>query len=235
MIPPVKALGSEYVGVMHRPRQGEPGFFRLIGAVDGTQFTWSKAVGGPAQLSAGQVVELVTAEPFVVKSQDDAHPFMLFSLMTSNGYLPGLDGYGDPDFVVSVPPRQYRNAYVFFADPTYPETNLVLVRMRVGGSFAPVVLDCAGEIGGWQAVGADFEWTRVDLSTGNFQGVGGCSTGRHEVHSDLPFGLWVWGWGTPETGMFGEGEIFTRDVSYGYPGGMNVQPINGVEVLPVPR
>jgi len=153
--------------------------------------------------------------------------------MASNGFQPGLDGYGDPDFVLDVPPKQYRSGYVFFADPTYPETSLVVVRAKAKGAFAPVTLDCAGELGGWKAVG-EYEWTRVDLSTGNFQPVGGCSTGRHEMQSMAPFGLWVWGWGTPETGTFDQG-IFTRDVSYGYPAGMNVQPINGVQVEPIPR
>jgi hypothetical protein len=32
----------------------------------------------------------------------------------------------------------------------------------------------------------------------------------------------VWGWGTPNT------TLQTRFVSYGYPGGMNVQPLNNV-------
>ena len=48
--------------------------------------------------------------------------------------------------------------------------------------------------------------------------------GRHEIHSDAPFGLQVWGWGTPLT------TTFSQDVSYGYPGGMNVAPINDVVI-----
>jgi hypothetical protein len=49
------------------------------------------------------------------------------------------------------------------------------------------------------------------------------------MSSTEPFGLWVWGWGTPETSMF------TANVSYGYPAGENVAPINQVVVPPVPR
>jgi hypothetical protein len=71
-------------------------------------------------------------------------------------------------------------------------------------------------------IGADFEYARKDLSTGNFAGVGTCNNGRHEIKSDAPFGLWVWGWGTPLTSSF------TQNVSYGYPGGMNVAPINDI-------
>jgi hypothetical protein len=113
---------------------------------------------------------------------------------------------------------------VFFADPTYPETSLVLVRGRArDGQYKDVVLDCLGTVTGWQPVDAgQFEYARVDLGTGDFAPVGACGTGRHEITSAAPFGLWVWSWGTPLT------STFTANVSYGYPGGMNVTPINDV-------
>ncbi|MCB9751641.1 MAG: hypothetical protein H6713_16840 [Myxococcales bacterium] len=226
MIPPVRALGSEYVGVMHQPRVDEDSFWRIVGAVDGTQLTWSDNVGGPSTLDQGELVEFITGDAFVVSSQDDDHPFMLFNVMSGNGWIADNSGYGDPDFVLSYPPGQYGNRYVFFADPTYPETSLTVVRMMDGGDFHDVELDCAGTIGGWQAVGDFYEWTRVQLITGDFQPVGGCTTGRHEMSSDGPFGVWVWGWGTPES------QIPTINVSYGYPGGMNVELINDVIVVP---
>jgi hypothetical protein len=232
MVPPVKALGNEYVGVQHRPRADEPGIWQVIGAVDGTALSWSSEVGGPAALERGQVSTFMTADPFVVRSQDDDHPFMLFAYMSGSKWTAQTDGRGDPDFVIGVPPKQYMPAYVFFADPTYPETNLVVVRAKLEGAFEDVVLDCAGALSGWQAIG-DYEWTRVDLTTGNFEDVGGCSTGRHEIASEAPFGIWIWGWGTPQTSN--EGGLYTRDVSYGYPGGMNARPINGVTVPPVPK
>jgi len=223
MVPPVKALGSRYVGVMYRPRVANETstYWRVIGAADGTQLTYSTPVGGPAVLNKGQQVLFQTGTPFTVQSQDADHPFMLFTYMTSSTAV--SDGYGDPDMVTSVPPEQYLNQYVFFTDPTYPETNLVIVRARgTDGNFHDVNLDCAGPLTGWQPIGADFEFTRKDVMTGNFSNVGSCSTGRHEIKSDSPFGLWVWGWGTPQT------STFTANVSYGYPGGMNVAPINTV-------
>lgn len=233
MVPPVRALGSEYVGVMHRPRMGEPALWRVIGAVDGTTLTWEPDVGGPATLQQGEVVEFLTSTPFVVKSQDQDHPFMTFSYMVGSQFLPQLAGYGDADAVISVPTDQYMSNYVFFADPTYPETNLVVVRKKKEGQFYDVQLDCAGALTGWTAVG-DYEWTRADLVTGNYQSVGNCSTGRHEMKSDAPFGLWIWGWGTPLTGTSGT-PGYSAWVSYGYPGGMNVQPINTVVIPPEPK
>jgi hypothetical protein len=229
MIPPVRAMGSEFVGVMYRPRQSEVAIWRVVGAVDGTQLTWSSSVGGPATLSRGQVAEFQTGTPFDVKSQDDKHPFLLFEHMSGSTWQQGLDGYGDADFVLQVPPPQYLSHYVFFADPTYPETNLVVVRTPdKNGKFADVTLDCAGKLGGWQPIGS-YEWTRADLQTGDFQPVGNCSTGRHEMTSAQPFGLTVWGWGTPKTATF------TANVSYGYPAGMNVTPINTVVIPPTPK
>jgi hypothetical protein len=223
MVPPVKALGSRYVGVMYKPRVANETatYWRLVGAVDGTTLTWSSNVGGPATLAKGQEVTFQTGTPFTVQSQDADHPFMLFTYMTSSTAV--SSGYGDPDFVTSVPPEQYLRQYVFFTDPTYPETNVVVIRAKgTDNKFHDVMLDCGGALTGWMPIGTDFEYARKDLSTGNFTGVGQCNNGRHEIKSDAPFGLWVWGWGTPLT------STFTENVSYGYPGGMNVAPINTV-------
>ncbi|MEB2313653.1 MAG: IgGFc-binding protein [Sorangiineae bacterium] len=230
MIPPVRAMGNEYVAVMHRQRKTEPAVWLMVGAVDGTALGYVGATppGAPATLARGQVAEFQTATPFLVSSQDDQHPFLLFELMTGSSFVPGMNGYGDADFVLMVPPQQYMNHYVFFTDPTYPETNLVVVRGKVGGAFADVNLDCAGALGGWQPLG-EYEYTRVDLMTGNFQPVGGCGTGRREMSSAGPFGVTVWGWGTPLT------TDFTSNVSYGYPAGMNIMPINEVVIPASPK
>jgi hypothetical protein len=217
-------MGSTYVGVMYRARtsQETQTFYRVVGAVDGTVLTYSSAVGGPPTLTKGQAVIFETGTPFSVSSQDANHPFMLFTYMTSADYVGTEgDGYGDPDFVYDIPPAQFLSSYVFFSDPTYPETNLVLERSKgTDGQFHDVTLDCAGVLTGWEPVGA-FEWTRVDLQKG-FAPVAGCNNGRHQITSAAPFGLQVWGWGTPDTG--------TSYVSYGYPAGMNVSFINSVVI-----
>ena len=44
------------------------------------------------------------------------------------------------------------------------------------------------------------------------------------MDSPTPFGLWVWGWGTDETSPK------TGWVSYGYPAGEAVLPINNVVI-----
>jgi hypothetical protein len=238
-LPPVNALGSRYVAVRHRNRydgREETPPWRLVGAVDGTTLTWEPAAppGAPTTLKAGQVVELKSGSPFVVKSQDDKHPFYLSAHMTGCGNFDpiGTDCRGDPEFVNVIPPEQYLASYTFFTDPTYPETHLVVVRSKVNGAFKDVTLDCTGPLTGWQALG-DFEYTRVDLVKGNFQKQGSCDNGRHEMKSDAPFGLTVWGWGSAASGgsiFGGGGGFYSQAVSYAYPGGASVKPVNTVIV-----
>lgn len=223
MVPPVTALGSRFAAVMYRPRvpHETATFWRVIGVTDGTRLSYSTDVGGPSSLDLGESAIFMTGTPFEVSSQDAQHPFILFTYMTSSAFIE--EGFGDPDFVLVVPPAQYLNHYVLFTDPTYPETSLVVVRSRgTDGEFKDVLLDCAGVLDGWQSITGDLEYTRYTISTGDFMSVGNCSNGLHRAHSDAPFGITVWGWGTPMS--------HTPNVSYGYPGGMDVKPLNSVTI-----
>ena len=123
---------------------------------------------------------------------------------------------------------------MFFTDPTYPETDLVLTRVKGSSGFADVFLDCHGQapITGWKALGTsgNYEYMRVDLVSGNFAKQAGCDNGRHEMHSTVPFGLTVWGWGSSATFPFS-----STYVSYAYPAGASVKPINLVVVPAQPN
>ncbi len=234
---PVKTLGHEYVAARYRDRwPGTPEStpWRIVGAVSGTTLTYQPATpnGAPTTLAVGQVATFWTIAPFVVSSQDDQHPFYLSAHMTGGSRVDptgGSDGRGDPEFVNVIPPQEWLPSYVFFTDPTYPETNLVITRKKGPNGFADVKLDCgAGTVTGWLPIGAtgDYEYARFDLSTGNFQGQNGCDNGRHEATSPLPFGLTVWGWGSAAS------SVYSQYVSYAYPAGASVQPINTVIVPP---
>ena len=225
-IPPIQALGNEYAGVRYRARGNmleEVVPWRLVGVVDGTQLSWQPAPppGAPTMLAAGEVAEFSAPGPFVVASQDEEHPFYAAAYMTGGGTFAGE---GDPEWVNIVPTAQFLDDYVLFTDPTYSETSLVVVRSPGQGGFADVELDCLGPLDGWAPLG-DYEYTRVDLVTGNFQAVAGCENGRHEMWSDAPFGVTVWGWGS--SAAFG---LSTTYVSYAYPAGASVQSINDVIV-----
>lgn len=236
-LPPIRALGHEYVYVRYRDRvEGthETPPVRLTGVVDGTTLTWDPAPppGAPMTLGRGESVEVLGGSPFVVRSQDDEHPFYVASYMT------GGDDFalrGDPEFMNVIPPAQFMESYRFFTDPSFPETNLVFIRRQVDGAFADVTLDCRGVLDGWQPIGTtgEYEFTRVDLSRGLFEGQDGCRNGENAAHSEAPFGLTVWGWGNAETQAANMPP--STSVSYGYPAGARVAPITPVQVPAVPK
>lgn len=231
-IAPVQALGHEYVAVRYRdrvPGKAEAPPFRIAGAVDGTALTYEpKApVGAPKTISLGETVTFRSDEPFVVRSQDADHPFSLGGYMTGGGEIDDMvspqsfGARGDPEWVNVIPPEQYLSSYVFFADPTYKATSLVVIRRAAGGAFKDVVLDCAGALSGWEPLTDKYEYTRLDMVLFDFMPQGGCDTGPHAIHSDAPFAVTVWGMG--------------QHSSYAYPAGAGARAINSVVVVPVPK
>jgi hypothetical protein len=235
-IAPFQAIGDEYVGagVVTRLADLDPESvpYRLVGAVDGTALTWDPAPppGAPAALDAGQIADFETTSAFTVRSQDADHPFLFSQYMsgTSSGTrpdcIPFLDldcGLGDEEWVSLLSPKQFQNRYVFFTDPTYGTTNLVVIRAKGDSGFADVKIECLGTVGGWQPVGVEgtYEYAHVDLERGGVPS-GSCGTSRHLAESDAPFGVVVWG-----TDTF---------ASYGYPAGSDISKITEVE-LPIPQ
>src|SRR5262249_12098010 len=140
--------------------------WRIVGAVDGTMLTYDPAAptGAPSTIGNGQLATFWSDAPFIVRSQDDAHPFYMSGHMTGCSYVGGCGGSpgplhnGDPEVVNVVPAKQYQSDYVFFADPTYEETSLVFVRAKGSGGFADVSLDCAGTLSGWKPLGKSGEY-----------------------------------------------------------------------------
>jgi hypothetical protein len=241
-IPPVRALGNEYAVVRYRdrmPNANETPPVRIVGAVDGTTLTYEPMTptGAPSTIAEGQAVDVraIGGAPFIVRSQDDKHPFYVAQYMTGGGAF--MNGRGDPEFVNTIPTAQFLNRYLFFTDPTYPETNLVLVRKKhTDGTFKDVKLECGPVISGWAPVGngGQYEFVRWDIASGNFMGKNGCDNGAHEASSGGLFGLTIWAWGTEVTGMPGS-PGYSGWVSYAYPAGASVQSINTVVIPPDPK
>jgi hypothetical protein len=239
MLPPISALGSEYVAAAYVTRradlQPESIPHRIVGAIEGTVLTYDPPVpGAPATLRAGETVDFESTGAFVVKSQDADHPFHLAQMMpgalVTSGSRPGgqtIPRYpyvnvGDEEFVGIYPPRQFLSKYVFFTDPTYSTTNVVVTRVKTARGFEDVSLGCSGPLTGWRPVGTSgrYEVAELDLVRSR-AGVGGCKNGPQVATSGGPFGLVVWG-----TDTFS---------SYAYPAGGNVGTINNVVIDPGPR
>jgi len=226
-IPPLSQWGSEYTLVPYRDRFGgqlerrEVVPYRLVGAVDGTVLTYDpeRPREAPSTLRAGEVVSFTTDQLLVVKSQDADHPFYASVMMTGALFNSGASAPndGDPDFVNVVPTDQFLDRYVFFADYTYPETTLTLVRRKTAKGFMPVELDCLGEVTGFRPLGSagEYEYAWVDLTKGFNPGSGTCGAGRREAKSDGPFAITVWGMG--------------YCASYGYAGGAGSRALTQVE------
>ena len=224
---------GEYALVPYRPRMNSTSAdarelvpWTLVGAVDGTVLEYEPArpFGAPEILMSGQVVTFQTEDLLIVRSQDAAHPFHASVYMTGSLALSGATLMGDPEFVSVAPSDQFLDRYVFFADHSFPETNLTLVRRKTSTGFRPVELECAGEVTGFQPLGTggEYEYTWLRLTTGakpQTFAKGSCGYGRHEARSDGPFSVTVWGMGDA--------------ASYGYVGGMGSRPINAAKPGPV--
>jgi IgGFc binding protein len=237
LVPPVSALPSEYAVAPYATRRKDMAEesipYRIVGAVDGTTLSYDPPVAsGPTSLKLGQVADFEATGAFVVKSQDAGHPFYIGQMMTGGsvtsgsrpGASQGLGGavLGDEEYVNVPAPAQYLQKYVFFTDPTYPTTSLVIVRKKnQSGAFADVNVDCLGNVSGWKPLGGggQYETTNVDLL--RLGSTTACTNGGHTAKSDGPFGLVVWGL-----------DSFS---SYAYPAGGNVATINSVVVPPTPR
>jgi hypothetical protein len=247
-IAPFSAWGHEYAAVRYRGRIAaidEPVPWLMVGAVDGTVLSYAPKAPAiytgyptavPTTLAAGQVVQFWTAQPFVVKSQDADHPFYVGSFMTGGLFLrdrrTAAELYaGDPEFVNVVPTDQYLSDYTFFTDPTYSETNLVVVRKPgADGAFADVKLACAaGPVSNWTPIGG-LQFARVDLVTGDYHPViPGCDNGVQRMTSAAPFSVTVWGWGTKLSGGLDVGTV-----SYGYPAGTGLRAVTSVVPIVIP-
>jgi hypothetical protein len=232
-VPSIRALGSEYVGggIVTRNREGRPESvpYRLMGVVDGTTLEWDpRPESAPVQINRGEIVDLESVDAFSVRSQDVEHPFVFTQFMpgpqVNEGDCPGTSdcAHGDVEWVSLVSAEQFLKRYVFFIDPSYSTTSLVVVRRNTGTGFHDVELECLGTVSGWRPVGGEgtFEVAHLDLMRAGMP-VRSCSRARHVAMSQGPFGIVVWG--------------TDAGTSYGYPAGGNFGAINSVVVPTVVR
>ena len=218
-VPPPSAWTNEYAAVGHPSRSAtieDPPLYRIFAEQSGTTLTYepSPPPGAPLTVDAGAVAAFRAREPFVVRSQDEAHRFYVSVAMT--GAMPLCESVrpsdddpevihrsrcpGGPALVNVTAPAEYATRFAFTTVHTHADVHLVLVRKKSGAAFAEVKLDCAGTVEGWTPIGAGgaYETATVTLSEGNFapraHGSGTCGLGAHTMSSDGSFTGYVWGW-----------------------------------------
>jgi len=224
-IPPVSAWGHEYA-VLPAPnrvslmsegveKETDPSVIRIVGAADGTELVYEPAAprNAPTRLKAGELAVFFAEQPFVVRSQDNGHPFFV------GAYMTGADAssyqVGDPELSMVPPADQWLDTYGFFSDSNYQSSSVLVTRRKERGAFHDVTLDCAGPLTGWTQITPDYEWTSVTLSRfgapQTYPG-GQCKDGAHRIESEGPFTITVWG--------------ISPYSSYAYPGGTGLRPIS---------
>ncbi len=227
-MPPIDAFGSTYAVAPYTTRRsdGQPESirYRFVGAAGGTALSYDPHVSSaPTQLGEGQIADFETASPFVVRAQDNSHPFYVGQVMTGCQVTSGswdTSCVGDEEYVNVIPPAEYLRSYVFFTDLTYRSTNLVFTRTRGPNGFSDVTLDCLGApVSGWTNIdtAGQYQFTNVWLTKAG-EPQGACTNGPHFAKSDGQFTITVWG--------------LDSYASYAYPAGANISPINALVVPP---
>ncbi len=218
---PTSMWGTSYVGARFAPRGTAPDVWRVLGSADGTTLTVSPTSAAPAlsgrTISRGEVVEFRSRADFMLTA---SAPVALGQYMVGSQYpaddtgtcerggllggdvncaipnsCPSGSGIGDPAFVLAIPSERFRDNYVVPVPTTYPSDYLTIVA-PVG---ATVTLDGAPPTTAADIVGGWRIWREP------------VGDGIHQVLGDEPFGLYVYG--------------YDCDVSYAYPGGLNLDPL----------
>ncbi len=241
MMWPIAAWGRTYVAprtLVRRVRNAEPDYWRVTASEDDTELRYPSVHpdDAPLTLAAGESVQFSSQSHFAIEA---TKPIQLTQFLSSSGQVAGDGGpaYGpcraegprgdeecleregylasctqvgfddlvcapvsDPGMVLTPPTEQFRDTYVFLAPEDYQI------------DFANIVAPAG------TAVRLDDEvlrdWTDVAQMGGVTWMVATVqlTDGRHTLTADAPVGLTVYG--------------YDRDVSYGYPGGVNLQALD---------
>lgn len=216
---PVNTWGTRYIASKFAPRGTEDDVWRVLASTDGTVLSTTPAIPGldGVTLNRGQVVEVATDADFLLTA---TQPISLAQFMVGSEYPTNGEGQctrpntncaipatplcdnvtaiGDPAFLMPVPIEQYLDTYLLLTPADY-EQDYVNLTFPTGTGLTfdgePLDLTDAVSIGD-----TGFQVLRLPVEQG-----------RHELTGSAPFGLGAYG--------------YDCNVSYAYPGGMNVEPL----------
>ncbi len=203
---PTSAWGKHYVVARSSPRGMEADYVRILAVSDDTLVETSPAIGSCA-LNRGDWcefevfgdVEILATAPILVGQ------FLAAEQAPNPNIYGGMEegdaAIGDPAFMLSVPVEQYRSEYVFLAPNKYAEdyVNIILP------ADAEAALDnqlIPNELFENIGAGSNFKAGRFPIADG-----------FHNVVLSKPGSIIVYG--------------YDRYVSYGYPGGLNLNTLTG--------
>jgi hypothetical protein len=192
--------GSRYVAAHFQQRGVEHDYWRILAQADDTHVvTLPHQITVPT-LNRGQWFEFDSPEDFEIYSDKPilVGQFMASSGMVDPNWRPGQPRIGDPALTLGVPQEQWRTDYVF------------LVPMNFAQDFVNIVKPASTQVtvdgqkipeSSFTPVGqGTFEVFRMPLTDGS-----------HTVSASDPVTITVYG--------------YDRDVSYAYPGGLNLEPV----------
>jgi len=242
MMFPVKTWGKQYVATKSYPRVAEKDYWRIVAAEDDTVLQFLPAVTVNQALNRGQYFEFSTDQDFVVTSEK---PFLMAQILASSYEVPApapctenfdcaLDEFcattgqclrycattsdtscgegstctcvpggglcycaptGDPAMILAAPVEQFRTDYVFLTPDKYQDDYINVI----APSTASVTLDGTTLIGSLYTSipTTGYKVARIKVNDG-----------VHTISATEPVGVIVYG--------------YDRDVSYGYPAGLNL-------------
>ena len=198
---PVKTWGRRYLCAQSYQQGFEEDVWRVIAAEDGTQVTTFPVQVDIPVLNAGEWFDFQANEHADDFELVATKPVMVGQFLTSQEaqQIPDDEAMGDPSFILVVPEEQFRTDYVFLAPDKYARDYVTVVAPREAlVTFDDVPVDA----GLWSDLGTG------DNRAARFR----IADGVHAVRADRPVGVYVYG--------------VDRYVSYGYPAGLDLKPLN---------
>ncbi len=217
---PVDTWGTSFVGPRFAPRGTEADVWRIVASTDGTLVRLSPTDAAPGidgrTLNRGEFVEFRSQRDFIVEATApvSAAQFIVGSSYPADGTgtcTRGLfgdtncairgnlcdsgSGIGDPAFLLNVPVSQYRTDYIVLTPDAYQQDYLTVV----APSGSTVSLD-----------GSPLRSPAATVGTWDIYREA-VVDGTHRITADEPVGLFAYG--------------YDCDVSYAYPGGLNLDSL----------
>ena len=193
---PVKTWGTNYLAVHSPPRGSEVDYWRVIASQPGTQILTTPIISGLHGRTLG-VGEWVEVESTDSFEIVANRPIMVMQFIVSQTAL-GVDNVtGDPAMILTVPTQQFRNSYDLLTPADYATDWVTIVRP----AGAVINLDGSTVSATFRPIGdGTYEYAWVEWEPG-----------PHHLDSESDFGVSLFG--------------YDSAVSYGYPGGLNLNEL----------